>query len=187
MDAQYDQRRARTFLSADFWSTTCRRSASRCLPFSSMSRGSTTWPSMPSARGRPEASERADKVQSRSRAATRPMGMKSLELLLALRDKTTTPIAPKISKKLGQDEMSSHNTNWIAMAEACSCYCYKLRVAPSYISTKRWWNQRRNLALKRSSSLFLWREISPNISWEKWPKLPRFPRKNNIQIARFLW
>jgi hypothetical protein len=33
----------------------------------------------------------------------------------------------------------------------------------------------------------LWREISPNISWEKWPKLPRFPRKNNIQIARFLW
>ncbi len=83
-----------------------------------MSRGSTTWPSMPSARGRPEASERADKVQSRSRAATRPMGMKSLELLLALRDNTTTPIAPKISKELDQDEMSSHNTNWIAMPEA---------------------------------------------------------------------
>jgi hypothetical protein len=46
------------------------------------------------------------------------MGMKNLEMLLALRDKTTTPIAPKISRELGQDEMSSHNTNWIAIGRS---------------------------------------------------------------------
>jgi hypothetical protein len=58
------------------------------------------------------------------------MGMKSLELLLALRDKTTTPIAPKISRELGLLTIQIGT----AMAEACCC-CYKLRVAPSYIIT----------------------------------------------------
>jgi hypothetical protein len=62
------------------------------------------------------------------------MGMKSLELLLALRDKTTTPIAPKISRELGQDVMSSHNTNWncngrslllLLLQAACRTQLYK--------------------------------------------------------------